>query len=333
MDRRAFIGSLTLGTVIGPRAASTQPARKIARIGLMTFGGKTAEISGPEPSRPSVKALFHGLRQLGYVYGQDFVTEARGGEGRPELWPGQAAELVRLKVDLIVGAGPNLATLRKATSTIPVVMAAAGDPVGDGYAQSLGRPGGNFTGLSLQEFDTIEKRLELLKELVPFPAPVAVLWNVSAPYSLRYWQAAEAAAQKRGWKLVRLGPWSADELAGAFKAATDARASSLLPLATGNFFVRAQQIAAMAARSQLPTMYDLREYVEVGGLISYGPNILEIWRRAAVFVDKILKGARPAELPVEQPSKFELVIHLKAAKALGLPIPPQLRLRADQVME
>jgi putative ABC transport system substrate-binding protein len=324
---------LTLGAVVAPRTASAQPARKLARIGLMTFGGKTAEISGPEPSRPSVKALFDGLRQLGYVYGQDFVTEARGGEGRPELWPGQAAELVRLKVDVIVGAGPNLATLKQATSTIPVVMAGSSDPVGDGYVQSLGRPGGNFTGLSLQQLDTTEKRLELLKELVPSPAPVAVLWNVSALNSQRYWQAAEAAAQKRGWKLLRLGPWSAGDLEGALKAATDARAGSLLPVATGDFFVRAQQLAAMAARSRLPTMYDLREYVEVGGLISYGPDILEIWRRAAVFVDKILKGAKPAELPVEQPSKFELVINLKTAKALGLEIPPSLRLRADQLLE
>jgi putative ABC transport system substrate-binding protein len=333
IGRRAFLGSLALGTLARPRASSAQPARKVARIGIISFSGTAANMSGPEATRPSIKAFLLGLRELGYVYGRDFVTEARGGEGRPELWPGQAAELVRLQADVIVAPSPNLATLKQATTTIPIVMAAASDPVGDGYIQSLGRPGGNFTGLSLQEIDTTGKRLELLKELVPSAAPVAVLWNNWRPASIRYWQAAETAASKRGWKLLKLEIHKADELERAFKAATDARASGLLMIASRLFFHRARQVAELAAASRLPVMYDVGEYVEAGGLISYGADLVEIWRRAAVYVDKILKGVKPADLPVEQPTKFELVINRKAANALRLTIPPALLARADEVID
>ena len=333
MNRRVFIGSVALGPLAIPRVSTGQSARKIARIGVMSFAGTAADLVGPEPIRPSVKALMLALRELGYAYGRDFVTEARGGEGRPELWPGLAAELVRLQVDVIVAPGPVLATIKQSTSTIPVVMAAASEPLIDGYVRSLARPGGNFTGLSLQEIDTTGKRLELLKELVPSPAPVAVLWNNWRAESIHYWQAAESAARKRGWKVLKLEIRDASELEGAFKMATDARAGALLMIASRLFFGRARQVAELAARSRLPVMYDLAEYVEVGGLISYGADINDIWRRAAVFVDKILKGANPAELPVEQPSKFELVINRKTASALGLTIPPALLIRADEVID
>ena len=333
MDRRAFIGSTALGALLRPRSTGAQPARKVARIGLLSFAGTAQEMSGPEPTRPSVKALLQGLRELGYVYGRDFVTEARGGEGRPALWPRMVAEIVGLPVDVIVAPGPILATLKRATATIPIVMAGASDPIGDGYIQSLSRPGGNLTGLSLQEFDTIGKRLELLKELVPSPAPVAVLWNNWRPESIRYWQAAETAAQRRGWKLLKLEVRDASEVEGAFKTATDARAGSLLMIASRLFFGRAKQLAELAARSRLPVMYDLAEYVEAGGLISYGADVVDLWRRAAVYVDKILKGARPGELPVEQPSKFALVINRKAAAAIRLTIPPALLARADEVID
>ena len=331
MDRRAFIGSLALGTLAMPRAAGAQPARKVYRIGILGSSATTSDLVGPQPQNPFFNALLRGLRELGYVYGEHFVTEPRGGEGKPERFPSLAAELVRLQVDVIVSAGPALPALKLATSTIPVVMGGAGDPVGSGFVQSLARPGGNFTGLSLQLVETTPKRLELLKELVPGAAPVAVLWDPRA--GLLSWQAAEAAARERGWKLLSLEIRDAAEIEGLFKAATDARAGALLVFAAGFLFPHARRVAELAARSRLPAMYELRPYVEAGGLISYSTDLIEIWRRAAVFVDKILKGAKPAALPVEQPTKFELVVNMRAAKALGLTIPPSILLRADQVIE
>jgi putative ABC transport system substrate-binding protein len=258
------------------------------------------------------------------------VTEPRGGEGKPERFPDLAAELVRLRVDVIVSGGPTLAALKQATSTIPIVMTGAGDPVDAGFVQSLARPGGNFTGLSLQSRETTGKRLELLKELVPGAAPVAVLWYRA---SLLSWQAAEAAARERGWKLLSLEIRDAGEIEGAFKRATGARAGALLVFAGGLFDRQARRIAELAAKSRLPAMYVLRFYVEAGGLISYSADLIENYRRAAAYVDKILKGAKAADLPFEQPTKFELVVNLRAAKALGLTIPPSILLRADQVIE
>ena len=264
------------------------------------------------------------------MYGEHFATVPLGGEGKPERYPGMAAELVRLQVDVIVAAGPTLPALKQATSMIPVIMAADGDPVGRGFVQSLGHPGGNFTGLSTQTVEATGKRLELLKELVPAASPVAVLRDRP---SLPFWQAAEAAARTRGWKLLSLEIRDAGEIEGAFRAASDARAGALLVFPSGLLDVQAGRIAALAARSRLPAMYGLRRYVEAGGLISYSADLNDIWRRAAVFVDKILKGAKPADLPIEQPTKFELVVNLRAAKALGLTVPPSILLRADQVIE
>jgi len=330
MDRRVFISSVALGALAVPRTARVQPARKVFRIGILSALQPTSDMVGPQPPSPFVIALLRGLRELGYVYGEHFVTEPRGAEGRPERYPSLAAELVRLQVDVILAAGPALRALKEATSTIPIVMSAAGDPVAQGLVQSLGHPGGNFTGLSLQLLETTGKRLELLKELVPAAALVAVLWDRTG---LSVWQAAEAAARKRGWKLLSLGIRDAGEIEGAFKVATDRRAGALLVTASGLIDWQARRIAELAARSRLPAMYDLRPYVEAGGLISYSADLIEIWRRAAVFVDKILKGAKPADLPVEQPTKFELVLNKRAAKALGLTIPPSILLRADQVIE
>jgi len=329
MDRRAFIGSLALATFAEPRAAPAQPARKVARIGIIS-GGPTASMIGAEPRGNFTGALLRGLRELGYVYGRDFVTEPRGTEGRPERLATFAAELVRLQVDVIVAGGQAAAALKQATSTIPVVIAQARDPVSEGYAQSLGHPGGNFTGISSQTVDTMGKRLELLKELVPGAAPVGVIWDGQG---LLDWRAAEAAARERGWKLLSLQIRDADELEGALKAATKARAGALLVNAGGSLANYLQQVAEMVARSQFPAMYAARVYIERGGLISYGPDGIEMWRRAAVFVDKILKGAKPGDLPIEQPTKFELVINLKAAKALGLKIPQSILSRADEVIQ
>jgi putative ABC transport system substrate-binding protein len=330
MDRRAFIGSLALGTLAAPRAAPAQPARKVYRIGILSPSVTTSEMVGPQPRAPFTNALLQGLRELGYLYGEHFVTEPRGGEGKPERFPDLAAELVRLRVDVIVSGGPTLAALKQATSTIPIVMTGAGDPVDAGFVQSLARPGGNFTGLSLQSRETTGKRLELLKELVPGAAPVAVLWYRA---SLLSWQAAEAAARERGWKLLSLEIRDAGEIEGAFKRATGARAGALLVFAGGLFDRQARRIAELAAKSRLPAMYVLRFYVEAGGLISYSADLIENYRRAAAYVDKILKGAKAADLPFEQPTKFELVVNLRAAKALGLTIPPSILLRADQVIE
>jgi putative ABC transport system substrate-binding protein len=313
-----------------PRGARAQPARKVYRIGMLGVAGTTSDMVGPHPRNPINNALLRGLSELGYVYGQDFVTEPRSGESRPERFPSLAAELVRLQVDVIVAAGPLLPALKQATSTIPIVMAGAVDPVGDGLVQSLGHPGGNFTGLSNQGVELTGKRLELLRELVPNAALVAVLWD---RFSLPQLRAAEAAARERGWKLVSLEVRDAGEIEGAFKAATRAQAGALLVLGSGLFFPQARRIADLGSRSRLPVIYGSRPYVEAGGLIAYGADLSEIWRRAAVFVDKILKGAKPADLPVEQPSKFELVVNLRAAKALGLTVPPSLLLRADQVIK
>ncbi|HET8533396.1 MAG TPA: ABC transporter substrate-binding protein [Methylomirabilota bacterium] len=329
MDRRAFLGSLAGGALAVPRATAAQPARKVARIGILGLAA-TSTLVGAQPRSASANAFIAGLRELGYVYGEHFVTEARGVDARPERFPGLVAELLRLGVDVVVAPGPALPALKSASSTVPVVMAASVDPVAQGFAQSLGRPGGTFTGLSFQSVEMAGKRLELLKELVPGAAPVAVIWNRS---SVLNWQAAEAVGREQRWKVIPLEIQDADGIEEAFRKASSARAGAILVFAAGVLYPHARRVAELAARSRLPAMYELRQYVEAGGLMCYGADINDIWRRAAVFVDKILKGARPAELPIEQPSEFELVINLKTAKALGLAVPQSLLLRADEVIQ
>jgi len=330
IDRRVFIGSLALGILAVSRIARAQPARKVYRIGVLGLAPTTSDMVGSQPRNEYTAALLRGLRELGYVYGEHFVTEPRGAESRAERYSGFAAELVRLQVDVIVAVQAALSALKQATSTIPIVMAGSVDPVGQGYVQSLGHPGGNFTGLSFQDLELAGKHLELLKELVPGVAPVAVLWERT---SLGRWQAVAAAARERGWKLLSLEIRDAGESERAFRVATDARAGALLMYAGGLLGGHARRVAELAAKSRLPALYPFRFFVENGGLISYSADLIEIWRRAALFVDKILKGAKPADLPVEQPTKFDLVINLKTAKALGLTIPPSILLRADQVIE
>jgi putative ABC transport system substrate-binding protein len=330
MDRRTFVGNLALGVFAVVRDARAQPARKVARIGVLTVGYETSEMVGPEPRSPVVAALLRGLQELGYAYGEHFVTEARGSDGRPEGLPGVVRELVRLRLDVVVAAGPTLGALKQATSTIPIVMAGALDPVTQGLIKSLGRPGGNFTGLSLQSAEAVAKRLELLRELVPEPALVAVVWEQTV---LSHWQVADAAARERGWKLLPIEIRSARDIEGAIRAAVDARAGALLVLGGRILYPQSRRIAELAVKSRLPSIYSLKPQVEAGGLMSYGADIVAAWRRAAVFVDKILKGANPADLPVEQPSKFAFVINLKTAAALGLAIPQSMLLRADEVLQ
>ena len=325
MDRRGFIGSLALGTLSMSRRLQAQSARKPYLVGIVS-AGLTADMIGPDPRAPTVRALLQGLRQLGYIYGEHYVTEPRAGEGKPERFPILAAELVRLGVDVIVAAGPALPALKQTTKSIPIVMAASSDPVADGLIQSLGHPGGNITGLSHQSAETTGKRLELLKEFVPGATTVAVLWDRSARFS---WQAAETVARMRGWKLLSLEIRDAGEIEGAFRSASGARAGALLVLTGQIAYPHRHRIAELAARSRLPAMYDLRPYVEAGGLTSYSADLIEIWRRAADFVDRILKGAKPADLAIEQPTKFDLVINRKTAKTLGLTIPQSLQLQAE----
>ena len=287
-------------------------------------------MSGAHPQNPTVSAFLLGMRELGYVYDENFVTEVRGTDGKPELFPRLAADLVRSKPDVIVAVGPSLGALKRETSTIPVVMSAASDPVASGLVQSLARPGGNFTGLSLQAIETTGKRLELLKELVPGNAPVGMVWDRP---SIAYWEAAQRAARSKDWKVVSLEISSDAQIASVFKRAGDAGARSLLVTAAGLVFPRRWEFAELASRSGLPAMYELRPYAEAGGLVSYGVDIYDVWKDAALFVDKILKGANPGTLPVEQPTKFELIINLAAAKALSLKIPQSLLLRADEVIQ
>lgn len=324
MDRRRFLGSLTLAALTLPDVASPKSGRKFYRIGIASIS-QTSDIVGPEPRNPYTRAFLKALRELGYVYGDDFVTEPRGTEGKPERYPIVAAELVRMQVDVIVAPGPAIPALKQATSTIPIVMAAASDPVAQRLVQSLGYPGGNITGLSLQSAEITGKRLEILKELVRGAAQIAVLWDKGAGLA---WQAAEATARNRGWKLLSLEIRDAGEIESAFKAAIAAKCGSLLVLTGEIAFPHRRRITELAAKSRLPAMYDLRPYVEAGGLISYSADLVEIWRRAAGFVDKILRGAKPAGLPIEQPNTFELAINSRTAKELALTIPEALVVQA-----
>ncbi len=328
MQRRSLMAAASLSAA-WPNAGA-QPVRKLHRIGVVVNQFTVAEATGPQTQSPAVNALLAGLRELGYVYGESFVTVPKSSEGKPERFRALAVELVAAQVDVIVAPGPALPALMQSTSTIPIVMTGSSDPVGQGFVQSLARPGGNITGLTLQSLDTVGKRLELLGELVRPTGPIAVLWD---HYNLLLWQAAQAAARTRGWTLLSLELRDASELDAAFARARAARASALLVLNSGLLDRQAVHIAKLAATQRLPAMYGLRMYVDNGGLIAYGPDLDDNWRRAAVFVDKILKGARPGELPVEQPTKFKLVINLGAAKALGLSFPQSLLLRADEVIQ
>jgi putative ABC transport system substrate-binding protein len=308
-----------------PAMARAQPARKMVRIGIVSIGGPSDEMTGPLPRNRNVRAFLRGMAELGYVFGRDFVTEPRGTDRH-------ATELVDLKVDLIVatGGGATLPSLKQATNTIPIIMTAAPDPVSQGYVQSLARPGGNLTGMSLQSLELTGKRLQILRELVPAAETAAIFWDPTDP---RLWPAAQAAGQAQGWKTVSVEIRDLSEIANAFKVAADSGAGALLIPSSGILFSRAGLITQLAAQSHIPAIYELRPFVDNGGLVSYGADIEEIWRHAAVYVDKIMKGANPAELPIEQPTKFELAINARAAKSLGLAVPPSILVRADHVVE
>jgi putative ABC transport system substrate-binding protein len=328
MDRRAFISGITLSLLAAPLAAEAQPAGKVPRIGFLSTTSSS--------DRPAlVDAFRQRLRELGWVEGQNVVIDYRYAEDRVDRLRDLAAELVRLKVDVIVSLGTQGVTAAKnATETIPIVMIAVRDPVGIGLIASLPRPGGNVTGVSgYAGLEIVARQLELLKETVPKIRRVAILSNPTNAYHQLAIREANVAARSLGVQLQVLEARGLNEFDGAFAAMAKERVGALLVLSDTLFSSHRTRLADLAARSRLPAAYGVRESVEAGGLMSYGPSFLDLHRRSATYVDKILKGAKPADLPVEQPTKFELIINLKTAKALGLTIPQSLLQRADQVIE
>jgi putative ABC transport system substrate-binding protein len=308
-------------------AEAQQPA-KVPRIGWLTGGSLSGIAHG-------IEAFRQGLRELGYMEGKNIIIEWRSGEGKRDRLPALAAELVRLRVDLIVTAGPLVTRAAKeATSTIPIVMAQDPDPVGNGFVASLARPGGNITGLSRLAPELSGKQLELLKEIVPKLSRVAVFGTSTRPGNAQTLREVELAAGAFGVQLQYLDILSPKDIETAFQAAVRERADGALWFVTGSIGnPHREKIADLAVSSRLPVIYFEREDVEAGALMSYGVNIVDLHRRAATYVDKILKGTKPADLPVEQPTKFELVINLKAAKQIGLTIPQSVLYRADKVIK
>ena len=325
-DRRGFIAAIVGGLLAAPLVVEAQQAAKIARIGYLATNPRAPE------------AFLQGLRDLGYIEGRNVMIEYRDAAGKPERFPALAAELVALKVDVIVTAAgtPAAMAAKQATSTIPIVFTAAADPVTSGLVASLARPGGNVTGLSNVTLELTSKWLEVLTQAVPGVSRVAVLWEPgSMPERTQkdIRREADVAARMLGVRLQVVevgGPADFDQ---AFSDMTRERAGGVIVMGSTMIIDERRRLVDLAAKHRLPALYTWRWFVDAGGLMAYGPNVADIFRRTASYVDKILKGAIPADLPVEQPTKFDLVINLKTAKALGLTIPPSLLARADQVIE
>jgi putative tryptophan/tyrosine transport system substrate-binding protein len=326
MERRAFVtGAAAL--LAAPRAAEAQQG-KVYRVGIL---GESA--SDPAEVR-AWQAFRLGLRELGWIEGKNLQIESRWAEGNSARLPGLAADLVRLKVDLIVTRGSTYVEgARKATFSIPIVFFQHADPVGTGHVASLAKPGGHITGLALMQTEIYRKEIELLIATVPAAERIAVLWNPDTPSHTPGLKTLEESARTLHVQLQPVVARSKTDFEGAFSAMARAKAQALLVLAFAPYIVERHRLAELALQQRLPTMFNTKDQAEAGGLLSYGPDLDELARRGATYVDKILKGARPGDLPVEQPTKFELVINLKTAKALGLTIPPSLLQRADQVIE
>ncbi len=320
--------ALAVSLILAPLATEAQPTGKKARIGVLLLPPR-AEAGGTY-----IQALREGLHELGYVEGQNLLLEIRWAEGRPELLPGLAAELLSTGPDVLVTSGSeSILTLKRATDVIPIIMATVMDPVALGIAASLAKPGGNLTGLAILSLELTSKRLQLLKEAVPRLSRVAVLWNPANPGNVLVLREVETASQTLGLRWQGVAVRRPGELASAFEAIVSAQSNGILAIEDSMLLSYRSRILESVARIRLPAMYAFRQFVDAGGLMSYGPNIPDSFRRAAVYIDKILKGAKPADLPIEQPTKFELVINLKTARALGLTIPPSVLGRADQVIE
>jgi putative ABC transport system substrate-binding protein len=323
MKRRIVV--LYVATLISTFAhlAAAQQAKKVPRIGFQSA-------ASPPAIAARIEAFRQGLHELGYAEGKNILIEYRYAEGKLDRLPALAAELVRLKVDIIItGAPSSTRAAKEATSTIPIVMAYDSDPVGNGFVASLARPGGNITGLSSLAPEISGKQLELLKEIVPRLSHVAVLRTL---YRAPVLKEMELAAGALGVKLQYLDVLDPKDIETAFQAAGKGRADAVLVLASPILESHRTEIVELAVKSRLPAIYPFPEFVEAGGLMTYGVSITDLFRRTAIYVDKILKGAKPADLPVEQPMKFELVINLKTAKQIGLTIPPNVLARADKVI-
>jgi putative tryptophan/tyrosine transport system substrate-binding protein len=325
MDRRLFTAG-AVGVLAAPRFAAAQQAGTVYRIGFLW--------DTPAVWPHALEAFRQGLRDLGWVEGQNIVVEYRWTEGRFDRLPSLVEELVRLKVDLIV-APTSIYTgaAKRATSTIPIVFASHADPIGSGHVASLAHPGTNATGLTIVMSETMAKSLELLKETVPGLKRVAVVWDPATPSHRPGLKAVEDTSRALGLRLQTLAVRSASEFDSAFSAIVQERAGAVLVLSTPLFMGGAKRLAELGLTHKLPTMFGPREHVEAGGLLSYSPDRADLYRRAASYVDKILKGTSPADLPVQQATKFEFVINLKTAKALGLTVPASVLARADEVIE
>jgi putative tryptophan/tyrosine transport system substrate-binding protein len=329
MNRRAFLSAVTGGLLAAPLAAEGQEAAKIARIGYLSTN---------LAATPHIQEAFRqGLRDLGYVEGRNVVIEYRDAEGKSKRLPALAAELVALKVDVILAAStPQTLAAKQATRTLPIVFAAADDAVAGGLVNSLARPGGNVTGTAILSPELVGKRLELLTRAVPGVSRVAVL-RLSGALGERVEKdmlnQADVAARALGVRVQFVEARGPADIDRAFSDMTKARADALTVLPSNMFLREHRRLVDLAAKHRLPAVYTVKEYVDAGGLMAYGPNLADVVRRTATYVDRILKGAKPGDLPVEQPTKFELSINLKTAKALGLTIPPSLLARADQVIE
>ena len=329
MRRREFIallgGAAFLPSCLWPLAGRAQQAGKLPTIGFLGAGS-------PSSWSHWTTAFVQRLRELGWIEGRTVAIEYRWAEGHSERYAEISAEFVRLKVDVIVTSGGAVLAAKQSTSLIPIVFALATDPVGLGFVASLARPGGNVTGLSSQSTDTAGKRLELLREVVPGLRRLAIMANIGYPGAVLEMGEVHAAARTLGLEIVTLEIRRADDIARAFET-LKSRAEALFVLADPLINTNQARINALAVDARLPTMSGFRDYVETGGLMSYGPNYPDLFRRAADYVDRILRGAKPGDIPVAQPTKFDLVINLKTAKALGLEIPPTLLARADEVIE
>ena len=331
MDRRRFLLTSLAGMFAAPLAAQAQQTSGTPRIGFLSFNMRSGD------SRPR-EAFRQGLRDLGYIEGENLVIEYRDAGGKTERFPRLAADLAALKVRVIVAGGGTLGATaaKQATSTIPVVFGAVGDPVREGLVTSLARPGGNVTGLSVTSPELATKSLELLKQAVPGLTQVALLLKPdAAPRTvtqerIKSWDASARALSMRLQVVEARGP---EDFELAFSDMTQARSGAVTVVSTPVFDAEPRRLVDLVAKHRLPAVYTFKAYVEAGGLMSYGPDISDLFRRAATYVDKILKGAKPGDLPIEQPTKFELVINLKTAKILGLTIPPSLLARADEVID
>jgi putative tryptophan/tyrosine transport system substrate-binding protein len=328
MERRAFLACAGAILLAPPLTAEAQPVGKLPRVGLLSPGSSSDPLV-----QPYLDVFRGGLREFGYVEGQSIIIEYRWAEGKYERLPDLATGLVSLKVDVIVAVAVAVRAAAQATKTIPIVMASADDPVATGLVASIARPGGNITGLSIIAHDLVGKQLQLLREVVPKVSSVAILWNPANRSHTPQLREAEAAAQALGVQLHPLEAQSPAEIDRVFVAMTTARVGALLVLLDSMLLLQRERIADLAAKNRLPAVYGLRWYADAGGLVTYGANQLAQTGRIASYVDRILKGAKPGDLPIEQPTRFELVINLKTAKALGLTIPPSLLGRADELIQ